>query len=456
MESNIIGKGTFGSVRRDQDVAIKQLSNQDKEYQEEIFIVESTVCKYLTDTYTINCLAFDFNTSEISMQFGLPTLEYIKASSTHRRSAVDSLIAAVQYMHSRGLLHLDIKPENTIVVDNHLKLLDFGLTRYIGHDLIKQGTAFSEPFRPPELFQSKVLAYPSLDIWATGMTIYSMLTDSHVFTDYMGAELSLRDINDIFLLFIERLPNVEFPDDDKYYHGLLNTMIIYNPRRRTINKQRLVPLEIPQTPLIIKRLPERDEEISTIDWFIQKYKEYQLSLHALFLAVKIFYTHLDPDNVLTYVLACMKLGKILINSWDSKLNYEILSDFTEQGVEEDEIQIAIQKILKDGNYNLRAADSFLYFNEYQVKQAYRDETISKTFIEKLYYLMLYDGSLFALPTALIFDTFLKLDQGHDLNKDEKQVHQRLIETLKEFDQAHQRRKSHKLFDQEFREKLLEN
>lgn len=37
--------------------------------------------------------------------------------------------SAIQYMHSRNVVHLDIKPENILLKDGNFYLADFGLAK---------------------------------------------------------------------------------------------------------------------------------------------------------------------------------------------------------------------------------------------------------------------------------------------------------------------------------------
>lgn len=41
------------------------------------------------------------------------------------------LVKAIDHMHRNGIFHRDIKPENVLVVDNVLKVADFGSCRGI-------------------------------------------------------------------------------------------------------------------------------------------------------------------------------------------------------------------------------------------------------------------------------------------------------------------------------------
>lgn len=46
------------------------------------------------------------------------------------RVFVKQLLTALQYMHHRNIAHLDLRPEAILLQDTHLRLADFGQSRY--------------------------------------------------------------------------------------------------------------------------------------------------------------------------------------------------------------------------------------------------------------------------------------------------------------------------------------
>lgn len=80
------------------------------------------------------------------------------------------------YLHSKGIVHRDIKPEN-ILLDKHdrVKLADFGVSSSCeGSTDVMSSTEGSPAFMPPEEFLGEPVSGRSQDIWAFGVTVYSM------------------------------------------------------------------------------------------------------------------------------------------------------------------------------------------------------------------------------------------------------------------------------------------
>jgi non-specific serine/threonine protein kinase len=95
--------------------------------------------------------------------------------STLKRLFYDVLLA-VQYLHSQGIAHNDIKPEN-VVVDGtgRAVLVDFGYAKdfLFAGDNAKSGTLM---YAAPELFRPGPYQTQKADIWSLAILLYAMAT----------------------------------------------------------------------------------------------------------------------------------------------------------------------------------------------------------------------------------------------------------------------------------------
>ena len=87
------------------------------------------------------------------------------------------IILAIMAMHTKNILHRDIKTQNIFISRNGLlKLGDFGISRELESKDAKAGTSCGTPlFMPPELCLGYKYDHKA-DVWAVGIILYELIT----------------------------------------------------------------------------------------------------------------------------------------------------------------------------------------------------------------------------------------------------------------------------------------
>lgn len=102
-----------------------------------------------------------------------------------RHSYILDVCAGIDYLHSRGVLHLDLKPKNIIVVERRTKIADFGLSKQCilsrHDDSPKQREVITLWYRAPEMLDSNYKDDSDrytfeVDIWSLACVILEIET----------------------------------------------------------------------------------------------------------------------------------------------------------------------------------------------------------------------------------------------------------------------------------------
>lgn len=195
----VLGKGFFGKVRMcthlptGEKVALKTLRKA--QYQQvgmsypprEINLLKNVQHRYVAGLFDIIVLDEKIHLIEEFVTGGELFDHLIKKShfsEVEARHFFRQILEALGYIHSRGIVHRDLKLENCLL-DNcgNVKIIDFGLGNFFNAPGLLKTFCGSADYAAPELWKAQEYVGPEVDVWSLGIILYLMLTGFLPFGD---------------------------------------------------------------------------------------------------------------------------------------------------------------------------------------------------------------------------------------------------------------------------------
>ena len=109
---------------------------------------------------------------------------------TEVKPFLKQMLAGLHYMHSKSVVHRDMKPQNLLLSSNkELKLADYGLARVEGIPVKKYThEAVTLWYRPPDVILGSANYGLAVDLWSVGCIFAEMITGNPLFNGHTDQE----------------------------------------------------------------------------------------------------------------------------------------------------------------------------------------------------------------------------------------------------------------------------
>jgi len=135
---------------------------------------------------------------------------------------------ALDFAHSRGVVHRDVKPANILIDDGRVKVVDFGIAKAAAADDLTQTdvTLGTARYISPEQVDGRPLDARS-DVYALGIVLYEMLCGHTPFDADNDLALAMKHLADEV-----PLPSLTNPDIPAWLDGVVLTALAKSPDDR--------------------------------------------------------------------------------------------------------------------------------------------------------------------------------------------------------------------------------
>lgn len=207
-DQKVIGNGSFGVVflaklsTTNEMVAIKKVL-QDKRFKNR----ELQIMRKLNHPNIVKLKYFFYSSGEkkdelylnLILEYVPETVYRVARHYSRQRQQIPmiyvklymyQLLRSLAYIHSIGICHRDIKPQNLLIDPESgvLKLCDFGSAKYLVRNEPNVSYICSRYYRAPELIFGATNYTNSIDVWSAGTVMAELLLGQPIFPGDSGVD----------------------------------------------------------------------------------------------------------------------------------------------------------------------------------------------------------------------------------------------------------------------------
>ncbi|MBP6588468.1 MAG: protein kinase [Chitinophagaceae bacterium] len=269
--TDIIGKGGFATVYKahdkilEIDVALKFFHTTDaatkynitNEIKRVIRLSHPNIVKF----YGIESITnTDIHGQEENIQIGIMELavegqvnaylKYHQPDDQTLAHILTGILEGLKYLHSQGIIHRDIKPQNILLArdNNHNlipKIADFGISKTVDSGNTSASMLLGtveymapEQFSPEKYGINKKISY-NVDVWAFGVMVYNLIKGEYIFGG-KSAETSPGEI----INKIVHLENIhqKLSEINQPFRELIEKCLVVDANKRTSDIDELISI----------------------------------------------------------------------------------------------------------------------------------------------------------------------------------------------------------------------
>lgn len=178
-----------------------------------------------------------------------------RLSEDQVRFVMKHLLTGLAALHSRGIVHRDIKPDNMLLASDNAKVCDFGQARKLPASQATAMTTYvaTRWYRAPELLLGSAQYTPAVDLWAAGCTMAELYLGRPLFPGSSESDQLFRIASALGAPTVAAWPQVQslldrsghsipacsptplaslIPGISKQGGALLSSLLAWNPARR--------------------------------------------------------------------------------------------------------------------------------------------------------------------------------------------------------------------------------
>ena len=198
------------------------------------------------------------------------------------------------FLHGNGIIHNDLKPDNIMVRDGKITLIDFGASLITEADV----SFCTSEYRSPETYWKKKTSSTS-DIWSLGLVCLFVINDFEIFPmieKFLDDDITPDHIDELISAYLQSInaKSKSFTFNTKKFYGnqelinLVQRMLIFDPNSRITAleiycnplfnnvRDKLCEIQIPNFCDIVNP-PENESRVKYINTIFQLCEDYYKS-----------------------------------------------------------------------------------------------------------------------------------------------------------------------------------